>query len=131
MKTNKKILLEFLPPITYLLDEAKDLSYREFLDAVNEIVWNVEVSDEIENSKNLTDDDKEEINYFLSSIQHYFYKLKDDISKNALESLNDEVNNLLEYCKDETIGIVYENDDDDYENNDDNDDDKTIKKKEK
>ncbi|WP_349401670.1 hypothetical protein PSOL_04500 [Candidatus Phytoplasma solani] len=39
-----------------------------------------------------------------------------------LESLDDEVNDLLEYCKDENIEIVYENDDDDYENN--NDDDK-------
>ncbi|WAN63387.1 hypothetical protein RS022_05000 [Candidatus Phytoplasma rubi] len=128
---NKKILLEFLSSITYLKEDAQYLDYHEFVEAVNGTVWNIDVSDKIEYSKNLTDDDKEEINSFLSSIQHYFYKFKDGISKNVLESLDDEVDNLLEYCKDEKIEIVYENDDDDYENNEDNDDDKKIKKKEK
>lgn len=111
MKTNKKILLEFLPSITYLLEEAKDLSYREFLDAVNGIVWNVEVSDEIEHSKNLTTDDKDEIDSFLSEIHHYFYDLRNDINVNGLESLDDAVNDLLEYCKTENIEIVYDNED--------------------
>ncbi|MFB0638137.1 hypothetical protein [Candidatus Phytoplasma solani] len=126
---NKKILLEFLSSITYLTEDAQYLNYHEFVEAVNGTVWNVDVSDKIEYSKNLTDDDKEKINSILSSIQHYFYKLKDDISKNVLESLDDEVNDLLEYCKDKNIEIVYDNAD--YENKDDNNDDKTNKNKEK
>ncbi|WP_373403261.1 hypothetical protein [Candidatus Phytoplasma solani] len=46
-----------------------------------------------------------------------------------VESLDDEVNDLLEYCKDKNIEIVYDNAD--YENKDDNNDDKTNKNKEK
>ncbi|WP_349401989.1 hypothetical protein PSOL_03570 [Candidatus Phytoplasma solani] len=110
---NKKILLEFLPSVTYLTGDAQYLDYHEFVEAVNGTVWNVDVSDEIEYSKNLTDNNKQIINSFLSSIHDYFYELQNDISKNTLESLDDEINNLFDYCKDENIEIIDFIDEDD------------------
>ncbi|CCP88797.1 hypothetical protein S231_03400 [Candidatus Phytoplasma solani] len=124
MKT-KKVLIEGMSSISWIEEELLDSeTFNEAIKHISDIAWNVIVSHEIDHSKNLTDEEKKELNPLLSRQSDAVEDLRHNISENKLDELEAAFDAIHEFCTENDIQIINEFEDEDWddENDDESDD---------